>query len=84
MSLRNLPVVWAGRLGKCLDVDGGVATICWIDRHDRLVVREVPAAECIRFSDAVRPRSLWPDSAMAPDDLQDERRARRNRQRLAA
>lgn len=83
MGLRNAPVVWAGRVAKCIDVDAGVAVLVWIDKRDRIAMREVPAAECVRFSDAVRPRSLWPESAI-PEDAKEERAARRNRRRVAA
>lgn len=83
MSLVNSAVVHAGRVCKVIDVNHGYATVAWIDWRDRIVTREVPAAACVRFADAVRPRSLWPDTNFAPDDI-EERKARRNRKRVAA
>lgn len=84
MSLHNAAVVVNGRVAKCVEVRHGWATVVWIDHRDRIVTREVPAAACVKFSDAVRPRSLWPDTNYAPDDLKEERAARRNRRRVAA
>jgi len=84
MSLQNAAVVVNGRVVKCIEVRHGFATIAWIDHRDRIVTREVPAGACIRFADAVRPRSAWPDVNTALDDVQEVRRARRNRKRVAA
>lgn len=85
MSLVNAAVVVNGRVAKCIEVRHGWAVVCWIDHRDRIVIREVPASALVKFSEAVRPRSLWPDVNMAPDDIkQEERAARRNRRRVAA
>lgn len=87
MGLKNAAVVHAGRVCKVIEVTKGFATICWIDHHDRIVTREVPAAACVKFSDAVRPRSLWPDANLPLDldlEKQDAIAARRNRKRVAA
>lgn len=84
MSLVNCAVVHAGRVAKCVEVRHGWATVVWIDHRDRIVTREVPASALVKFSEAVRPRSLWPDVNMAPDDIKNEERAaRRNRRRTA-
>lgn len=84
MSLVNAAVVHAGRVAKCVEVRHGYATIAYIDWKDRIITKQVPAASVIRFADAVRPRSAWPDTNYAPDDIKNEERAaRRNRRRTA-
>jgi hypothetical protein len=85
MGLVNAAVVHAGRVCKVIEVERGFATVAWIDHHDRICTRSVPASACVKFSDAVRPRSFWPDTNIAFDEGQDEvRRARRNRKRTSA
>jgi hypothetical protein len=86
MGLKNAAIVYGGRVAKCIEVTKGYATIVWIDHHDRIVTRSVPAEACVRFSEAVRPRSFWPDANMGFDldiEKQDEIAARRNRRRVA-
>ena len=84
MGLANTAIVYAGRIAKCVEVKKGYATIAWIDHHDRIVTRSVPAAACVRFVDAMQPRSFWPDSNIAFDEGEQEiKRARRNRKRVA-
>lgn len=87
MGLANAAVVWSGRLAKCIEVDAGEARLVWIDSRDRLVERRVPASEVVKFAEASRPRSFWPEANMGFDgDLeeQDARLARRNRARLVS
>jgi hypothetical protein len=86
MGLTNAAVVCGGRVCKVIAVEKGFATVVWIDHRDQIITRSVPAAACVKFSDAVRPRSFWPDVNMPLDiDLEasDELAARRNRKRTS-
>lgn len=83
MGLKNEAVVWRGRLAKCVDVQQGEAVIAWIDHRDQFVVRHVPAAACLKFADATRVRSFWPDSNLSLDREEPASKARKNRKRVA-
>lgn len=74
MSLVNCAVVHAGRVCKVIDVESGYATIAYIDWKDRIITKQVPAASVIKFADAVRPRSAWPDSAIPEESAEPRRR----------
>jgi hypothetical protein len=84
MGLANNVVVVGGRICKCVEVRQGYATVAWIDHRDRIVTREVPAAACLPFAEATRPRSFWPDANVPFDEDTEVRHARRNRKRTAA
>jgi len=83
MGLANTAVVVGGRICKCIEVRQGMAVVAFIDHRDRIITREVPAAACMRFVDAMTPRSFWPDSNLSLDREEPASKARKNRKRVA-
>ncbi|WP_431014498.1 hypothetical protein [Bradyrhizobium pachyrhizi] len=84
MGLANTAVVVNGRICKCIEVRQGFAVVAFIDHRDRIITREVPAAACMRFVDAMQPRSFWPDANLPFLEGEEPAfKAKRNRKRIA-
>lgn len=72
-------VVAAGRIARVVLIEGELVDVAWVDNAGRIIRRQFHWTELRPFRDAMRPRSLWPDSHEGGDDVRTRAQNRNSR-----
>lgn len=77
-------VVAAGRVARVVLIEGDLVDCAWVDHAGRIVRRQFHWTELKPFREAMRPRSLWPDSREGGDDVRTRAPNRNSRKPRAS